>query len=161
MDGSYVIKTDLSADSASPQTIHSRYKDLTEVEFAFRTMKATLLEMRAIFVRKVNRTRAHVFIIMLAYLLAYRLRRLWYDVDVTVEEGIKELASICSIEVVSSDGQLSYQTIPEPRELDKTIRDKTGICLPDDIPCRKPLLPPNLKKPWRKFQSFFTRIKLT
>jgi transposase len=136
LDGCYVIKTDLSADSASTQTVHSRYKDLAEVEFAFRTMKTTLLEMRGIFVRKANRTRAHVFIIMLAYMLAYQLRRLWYDVELTVEEGIRELASICSIEVISADGQLSYQTIPEPRELGKILLDKTGISLPDAIPCR-------------------------
>jgi transposase len=136
LDGCYVIKTDLSADSASTQAIHSRYKDLAEVEFAFRTMKTTLLEMRGIFVRKANHTRAHVFTIMLAYMLAYRLRRLWYDVELTVEEGIRELTSICSVEVVSPDGQISYQTIPEPRELGKTLLAKTGISLPDAIPCR-------------------------
>jgi transposase len=136
LDGCYVIKTDLSADIASTHTIHSRYKNLADVEFAFRTMKTTLLEMRGIFVRKANRTRAHVFIIMLAYLLAYQLRRLWYDVELTVEEGIKELASICSVEVVSPDGKLSYQTIPEPRELGKVLLNKTGASLPDAIPCR-------------------------
>jgi transposase len=136
LDGCYVIKTDLSADIASTQTVHCRYKDLAEVEFAFRTMKTTLLEMRGIFVRKANHTRAHVFIIMLAYLLAYRLRRLWYNVELTVEEGVKELASICSVEVTSPDGQISYQTIPEPRELGKTLLAKTGISLPDAIPCR-------------------------
>ena len=135
LDGCYVIKTDLSADIASTRTVHSRYKDLTEVEFAFRTMKTVLLEMRGIFVRKANRTRAHVFIIMLAYLLAYQLRRLWVDVELTVEEGIKELASICSIEVITA-GQVSYQTIPEPRELGKILLAKIGICLPDAIPCR-------------------------
>jgi hypothetical protein len=53
----------------------------------------------------------------------------------TVEEGIRELASICSVEVVSPDGQLSYQTIPEPRELGKTLLAKTGMSLPDAIPC--------------------------
>jgi transposase len=136
LDGCYVIKTDLSADSASTQMIHSRYKDLAEVEFAFRTMKTTLLEMRGIFVRRAHRTRAHVFTIMLAYLLAYQLRRLWYDVEVTVEEGVRELASICSVEVVSPDGRLSYQTIPEPRDMGKTLLEKTGISLPDAIPCR-------------------------
>jgi hypothetical protein len=136
LDGCYVIKTDLSADIASTQTVHSRYKDLAEVEFAFRTMKTTLLEMRGIFVRKANHTRAHVFIIMLAYQLAYQLRRLWYDVELTVEEGIKELASICSVEVVSPDGQISYQTIPEPRELGKILLAKTGLTLPDAIPRR-------------------------
>ncbi len=136
LDGCYAIKTDLPSDMASTQTIHNRYKDLTEIEFAFRTMKTVLLEMRGIFVRRANRTRAHVFIIMLAYLIAYHLRRLWYDVELTIEEGIKELASICSIEVTTT-GQVSYQTIPEPRELGKILLSKIGICLPDAIPCRK------------------------
>lgn len=135
LDGCYVIKTDLSANSASTTVVHTRYKDLAEVEYAFRTMKTTLLEMRGIFVRKEERTRAHVFIIMLAYLLAYQLRRLWYDVELTVEEGIAELASICSIEVVTA-GQVSYQTIPEPRQLGKILLSKVGVSLPDAIPCR-------------------------
>ena len=49
------------------------------------------------YVRKANRTRVHVFIIMLAYMLAYELRRLWKDVELTVEEGIAELWSIFSL----------------------------------------------------------------
>lgn len=130
LDGCYVLKTDLPAKLASAQRIHKRYKDLTEVEFAFRTMKTVFLEMRGIFVRKANRTRAHVFIIMLAYLIAYQLRRLWYDIEVTVEEGVSELASICST-IVLPPGQASYQTIPEPRELGKTLLSKIGITLPE------------------------------
>jgi IS4 transposase len=53
-----VIKTDLPGEAASAETVHTRYKGLAEVEFAFRTLKTTLLEMRGIFVRKTNRTRA-------------------------------------------------------------------------------------------------------
>ncbi|MGF1613376.1 MAG: hypothetical protein ACFCVA_05515 [Gammaproteobacteria bacterium] len=71
LDGCYVIKTDLSAERVSTDTLHARYKGLAEVEFAFRTVKTTLLEMRGIFVRRAHRTRAHVFIMMLAYLLAH------------------------------------------------------------------------------------------
>ncbi|MBN1970405.1 MAG: IS1634 family transposase [Candidatus Delongbacteria bacterium] len=130
LDGCYVLKTDLPASFASSYRIHERYKDLTEVEFAFRTMKTVFLEMRGIYVRKANRTRAHVFIIMLAYLIAYKLRRLWYDVEVTVEEGVKELASVCST-IVLPPGQESYQTIPEPRELGKILLSKIGVTLPD------------------------------
>ncbi len=135
LDGCYVIKTDLPASDASAHIVHSRYKGLSEVEFAFRTMKTVLLEMRGIFVRTPSHTRAHVFIIMLAYLLAYQLRRLWYDVELTVEEGINELASICAIEVISA-GKPSYQTIPEPRERGKILLSKLGISLPDVIPFR-------------------------
>jgi transposase len=134
LDGCYVIKSDLSVDTASAQMIHDRYKSLSEVEWAFRTMKTTLLEVRGIFVRKAARTQAHVFTIMIAYLLAYELRRLWADVEVTVEEGIAELASLCTTEVRLK--AVSCQTVPEPRELGKSLLEKASVTLPKAIPCR-------------------------
>ncbi len=144
LDGCYTIKTNLSATDASKKTIHDRYKSLSEVEWAFRTMKTTLLHIRGIYVRKGNRTRAHVFAIMLAYMIAYELRRLWRDLDVTIEEGIAELSSLCAIEVAI--GNLSIQTVPIPRENIKLLLEKADITLPDAIPCSK--------------ESVFTRKKL-
>ena len=117
------------ADSA-----HERYKDLSEVEWAFRTMKTVLLQMRGIFVRKANRTRAHVFIIMLAYLLVYELRRLWRDVEMTVEGGLKNLATLCATEVLI--GNVSVQTIPEPRSSVRELLSKADVTLPETIPSR-------------------------
>ena len=46
-----------------------RYKNLGDVEFAFRTMKTTIEEMRPIFVRNEQRTKGHVFVVMLAYMI--------------------------------------------------------------------------------------------
>ena len=135
LDGCYVIKTDLSVETASKQTVHDRYKSLAEVEWAFRTMKTALLHIRGIFVRKAHRTRAHVFAIMLAYLIAYELRRLWYDVEVTIEEGINELSSLCATEVIVGD--VSFQTVPEPRELSMLLLKRANVTLPGAIPCRK------------------------
>jgi hypothetical protein len=45
LDRCYVIKTDLSVKTASKQTVHDRYKSLAEVEWAFQTMKTTLLHI--------------------------------------------------------------------------------------------------------------------
>ncbi len=135
LDGCYVIKTDLSVETASKQTVHDRYKGLSEVEWAFRTMKTTLLHLRGIFVRKANRTRAHVFTIMLAYLIAYHLRRLWQDVEVTIEEGIGELSSLCATEVIIGD--VHVQTVPAPRERGELLLKSANVTLPDAIPCRK------------------------
>jgi len=67
LDGCYVIKTDVSAAEVSTQIVHDRYKSLAQVEWAFRTMKTAYLETRPHFVRKENRTRGHVFVVMLAY----------------------------------------------------------------------------------------------
>jgi transposase len=135
LDGCYTIKTNLTAADASKETIHDRYKSLAEVEWAFRTMKTTLLHLRGIYVRKANRTRAHVFSIMLAYMIAFELRRLWREVEITIEEGIEELASLCATEVVI--GNLSVQTIPRPRATGQLLLEKAGITLPDAIPSRK------------------------
>lgn len=135
LDGCYVIKTDLSVETASKQTVHDRYKSLAEVEWAFRTMKTTLLHIRGIFVRKANRTRAHVFTIMLAYLIAYQLRRLWQKIEFTVEEGVDELSSLCATEVLIGD--VSIQTVPAPRELSELLLKEANVTLPDAIPCRK------------------------
>ena len=136
LDGCYVIKTNLPKEKACANTVHDRYKSLAEVEIAFRTMKTVLLEMRGIFVRTESHTRAHVFTIMLSYLLAYKLRRLWRDIEVTIEEGITELSSICGLEINIAD-KISSQTIPEPRNLGKILLEKVGVTLPDALPCRK------------------------
>jgi len=133
LDGCYVIKTDLSSKEASKEIIHDRYKSLAEVEWAFRTMKTTLLNIRGIFVRKANRTRAHVFIIMLAYLIAYELRRLWRNIDVTIEDAMDELSSICANKMMI--GKTCIHTIPIPRELGQQLLKKTQVTLPDAIPC--------------------------
>jgi len=122
-------------ETASKETVHDRYKSLAEVEWAFRTMKTTLLHIRAIFVRKANRTRAHVFTIMLAYLIAYKLRRLWQKIEFTVEEGVDELSSLCATEVLIGD--VSIQTVPAPRELSELLLKEANVTLPDAIPCRK------------------------
>ena len=97
-------------------------------------MKTTLLELRAIFFRKAPRTRAHVFIMMMAYMIAYKLRCLWHDVELTVEEGIHELASLCATEVIING--VSCQTVPEPRPFGNTLLEKADVTLPDAIPCR-------------------------
>jgi transposase len=69
LDGCYVVKTNAPKEALDSQTAHDRYKELSNVEFAFRTIKTTIEEIRPIFVRKEDRTRGHVFIAMLAYMI--------------------------------------------------------------------------------------------
>ena len=135
LDGCYVLKTDMAKEDITAEQAHKRYKELATVEWAFRTMKTTLLEMHAIYVRKSNRTKAHVFTIMLAYMLAYKLRKYWHDVEITVEEAIAELASICALQV-KIKGQEVYQTIPKPRPLGLLLLKKADVTLPDALPCK-------------------------
>ncbi len=149
LDGCYVIKTELPSE-ISMHIIHKRYKDLSSVEAGFRTMKTGLLETRPIFVRKEKRTKGHVLVVMLAYIIIHELQNLWAEMDLTVEEGIKELSSIDSLEI--KIGEISYQQIPQPRERGEQLLGLAHVNLPYMLPCNnvnvatKRKLPKNRKR---------------
>ena len=132
LDGCYVIRSNLPADQGSMETIHRRYRDLANVEWAFRTMKSDTMELRPVHVRKKPRTRAHVFIAMLSYIIEKHLREKWIDLDITVEEGIHELSSINGIEV--RVGAVRYNQVPEPREIGSKLLSALSVKLPKAIP---------------------------
>ncbi len=133
LDGCYVIRSNLPADQGSMDIIHKRYKDLANVEWAFRTMKSDTIELRPINVRKKNRTRSHAFIVMLSYMIGKHLREKWRDINITVEEGIHELSSINCISVKA--GAVKYNQVPEPRELGSNLLSALSVTLPKAISC--------------------------
>jgi Transposase DDE domain len=134
LDGCYVIKTELDKESVSADIIHQRYKDLALVEQGFRTIKTGLLETRPVFVRKAKRTRGHVLIVMLAYLMIQELQTLWAEADLTVEEGILELSALTTIEIQL--GQTCYQQIPTPRELGRKLLHLAKVRVPHALPSK-------------------------
>jgi hypothetical protein len=115
LDGCYVLKTDLTPAQAHKEIVHDRYKDLASVEQAFRSCKTAHLEVRPIFLRLAERTRAHAFVVMLAYQIIQYLASCWSTFDLTVEEGLQALATLCLVEV-SPHNAPSYHCIPTPRD---------------------------------------------
>jgi hypothetical protein len=75
LDGLYVIRTSVAADVLPTNETVRAYKDLSQVERAFRCLKTVDLEIRPIYHWKDDRIRAHVFLCMLAYYLEWHLRR--------------------------------------------------------------------------------------
>ena len=131
LDGCYVIKTDLEKEDATGKEIHDRYKDLAYVEQAFRKSKTVLLEQRPVYVHKATRTRGHVLVVMLAYMISHAIGRYWEEMDVTIQEGLDELSSIDTEEIWIGSKKLSK--IPTPRrtaaELLKAIDVKIPKCI--------------------------------
>lgn len=134
LDGCYVLKTDLSEAAAAKEIIHNRYKDLALVESTFRTSKTVELELRPIHVRLATRTRGHAFVVMMAYRIVKELSIRWQNMNLTVQEGIDELATLCANEVLL-DGAVQFNQIPEPRESVKRLLDATNVRLPKSLPC--------------------------
>ncbi len=135
LDGCYVIKTDLTKDVAGKQIIHDRYKDLAEVERAFRTFKTDFLEVRPVYVQTEKSTRGHVLVVMFSYIIVRGLRRAWEKSDLTVEEGLKQLSTLCSMEMKFKD-QASCLKIPRPREKSRQLLKALDIRMPIVLPHR-------------------------
>ncbi len=133
LDGCYCLKTDLKATEASKELVHDRYKDLAKVEWVFRTFKTTHLELRPVNVRKESRTRGHAFVVMLAYLIVRELTQCWQKLDVTVEEGIQQLSSLCMDEVTIKNETTIHQ-IPEPRKALAQLLQAADVELPRVLP---------------------------
>jgi len=128
LDGCYVVITDSKESNA--KIIHDRYKDLIEVEMAFRTFKTTHLEIRPVYVRSEKSTRGHVFAIMLSYMIVKHLQKAWKEFDFTVEEGIKSLSTLCLLEAKLKNGD-SFNYIPSPRAESQKLLKALEIKLPE------------------------------
>ena len=150
LDGCYVIKTDLKENEADTYLVHDRYKDLTEVEKVFRGCKTVNLEVRPVYVRKEESTRGHVFVVMLAYLIIRRLRNAWAGFDLTVEGGLEQLATICSMEVIVKGQKARCQKIPRPRQQSRELLEALRIKLPEALPSRNIRVVTRKKLPVRR-----------
>ena len=137
LDGCYVLKTDLSPTAAPKELVHQRYKDLTLVEWAFRESKTAHLEMRPLYVRLESRTRGHAFVVMLAYLLIQELAHRWRHLNLTVQEGLDQLATLCLTEVHLPGRPVAYQ-LPTPRESLQSLLDTAHVKLPKKPPTPGP-----------------------
>ena len=115
------------------QIIHDRYKDLAEVEQAFRTCKTAMLEMRPWYVQREGSTRGHALVVMLAYLITRYLQQAWSHLDLTVEEGLQRLSMLCSTRMVIKD-QSSCHRIPNPGDAAAKLLEAANVRLPRVLP---------------------------
>lgn len=104
LDGKYLLST--SDDSLSAEDVALGYKQLLEVERAFRTLKTTL-DLRPLYHRKDERIEAHVFLCFLALLLVRiaerQTRQTWDQIRAVLER-------IHLGEFESKDGRILQRT---------------------------------------------------
>jgi len=86
MDGLYVIRTSLSEERLSTEEAVRRYKDLAQVEQAFRSLKSIDLKVRPIYHHLKDRVRSHIFLCMLAYYVEWHMKEAWRELLFCDEE---------------------------------------------------------------------------
>lgn len=97
LDGCFVLKTECLDTDLTKQTIHDRYKDLKYVEAAFKTIKTGFLEIRPLYLRKETRTRGHIFVTMLAYMIIHTFQAKTKQIPATLIEKVDALDTIQTV----------------------------------------------------------------
>jgi transposase len=102
-EGKYLIQTDQT--DMTPQEAVAYYKDLNEVERAFRSLKDPLA-MRPIWHRTARRVKAHIFVAALSFLIERMLERALKDarVSLSAQSALQALKTIRYVEF-RVDGQ--------------------------------------------------------
>ena len=135
LDGCYVIKTDLDKRELDKEKVHERYKDLSQVEWAFRTQKTDFLHLRPIYKKLKETTKGHVLVVMLSYLIVQELKEAWKYMDIKVEEGIKKLRTFCTTIVKLKEKE--EIKIPQPNKQISKLLKALDISLPKKLNPRK------------------------
>ena len=77
LDGIYIIRTSLPKECLSASDTVRSYKNLSQVERAFRSIKTMDIKVRPIRHRIEDRVRAHIFLCMLAYYVEWHMLDVW------------------------------------------------------------------------------------
>ncbi len=110
IDGIYVVRTSTSEDFLSaPETVE-RYKDLSLVENAFRSIKTVDLKVRPIHHRDAGRVRCHIFLCTLAYYVEWHMRSVLKSVLFDDEDTKAPRADVVSPKRPSASAQAKAKT---------------------------------------------------
>ena len=145
--GRIALRTRFSVIRPNP-SIYERCREW-DIEWTFRDSKSVQLEMRPVYLRDENRTRGHALVVMLAYLLTQALRQRWRDIDLTVQEGLDRLASLCVVEVIIA-GRPSYNQVPTPRHDVRKLFEAAGVAIPAALPLDPPRVATRQTLPQRR-----------
>jgi hypothetical protein len=85
LDGIYVIRTSVPAADLDAAGVVQSYKDLSNIERDFRSIKTDDLQVRPIRHRLDDRVKAHLLICLLARYLIWHLRKAWAPLTFTDE----------------------------------------------------------------------------
>jgi len=137
LDGCYVLETTVAAQQMDAPTVDTRYRDLQKVERNFKTIKTDFLEVRPIYLRNGKRTKAHVFVAMLALKITRLFESLIHNVfgttdndpnAMTHEDALQSLARLTYL-IYDVKGA-RYARLIQPDDDQRALFDALGIHFP-------------------------------
>ncbi len=108
---------------------------LLKVPQAFRCSKTEMIEMRPWYVQCEESTRGRALVVMLAYLMIRHLKKMWSEMNLTVQEGINRLSTLCTVDV-TNNGKTIKGLIPKPNDINAQLLKLAGVEMPPIIPSK-------------------------
>jgi len=105
IDGKLVVES--SCEGVGAKELIHRYKELADIERAFRTLKSSL-ELRPMFHWTEQRIRAHIFICVLALQIQRYMRHRLTDSPLSPEKGLQRLQSLKAGTLLSPSGEVKF-----------------------------------------------------
>lgn len=118
LDGIYIIRTSLTAETISAEDTVRAYKNLSVVERAFRSIKTLDINVRPIHHRLAHRVRSHVLLCMLAYYVEWHMR--------------KSLAPVLFDDDAASEHDAVHTSVVTPAPRSRRARRKASTKRTDD-----------------------------
>jgi len=138
------LETDVPVGLMDAKTVDARYRDLQKVERNFRTVKTTFLEIRPIFLHQVERTKAQVFVAMLAWKITRRfeagLRQAFSTTEdsataITPDDALLALGRLTDLYRTDRNGQ-RHAHLPRPDQHQTKILGAMGLSFPKPRACK-------------------------
>jgi len=115
--GKYVVCSNVPSEDMTAEQVRGQYKNLQNVEHAFRDMKSNHISIRPIYHRKELQTKGHVFLCMFAYTIIKEMENRLYPflkayshrqkTQLSLNDLIDELNNVKRIEMKIGNGVVS------------------------------------------------------
>ena len=118
--GKYVVCTNVKGESLNTTQVRTHYKNLQEVEHAFRDLKSDNISIRPVFHRNESQTRGHVLVCFFAYAIIKEMENRIFPflktynkdkkVQLSFNDIIQELNNIkiCELQIGKGEKSLTY-----------------------------------------------------
>lgn len=136
LDGIYVLRTSVTADTLDTAGVVEAYKRLTHVERDFRSLKTVDVQIRPIHHRLEDRVRAHVLLCMVASYLIWHLRRAWAPLCFTDQQPPHRIDPVAKAErSAHAKNKASRRTLGDGQPVHSfaTLIDHLATLSRDDI----------------------------
>lgn len=118
--GKYIVTTNISEEKMDKKQIRGHYRNLSEIEHAFRDFKSDNIQVRPVYHRNEHQTRGHILMSMFSYAIIKEMETKIFPFLKNINSKRKRQIAFADILQELNDIKISKINIPNTRQIIKT-----------------------------------------